>query len=104
MRVSGFRIFGKAEKASPEKTDFYVTVRDSTDRRKVILKWKATNDATGYAIRYGIAPEKLYHQYLVYDDTEITIRSLQSSQSYYFTIDSFNEGGITHNETTTLLK
>lgn len=102
--LSGFRIFGKAEKPLPSKADFYMTVRDSTDRRKVILKWKPIDNATGYAIRYGIAPDKLYHQYLVYDDTEITIRSLQASQSYYFTIDSFNEGGITHNEKTLLLK
>lgn len=102
--LSGFRIFGKAEKSLPSKADFYMTVRDSTDRRKVMLKWKPIDNATGYAIHYGIAPDKLYHQYLVYDNTEITIRSLQSSQSYYFTIDSFNEGGITHNETTILLK
>ena len=32
---------------------------------------------------------------MVYDDTELMIGSLQTEQTYYFAIDSFNEGGIT---------
>mgnify|MGYP000316205541 CR=1 FL=1 len=38
------------------------------------------------------------------DDTELTIRSLQADRSYYFTIDSFNEGGITCGEKQSLIK
>ena len=99
-----FRIFGKSEKALPGKTAIYIADRDSTDRRTVFLKWKPAPDALGYNIRYGSAPDKMYHNYILYDDTELTIRSLQADRSYYFTIDSFNEGGITCGEKQSLIK
>lgn len=95
--ISGFRVFGKSEKESPEKAKIFYIARDSTDRRDVTLKWKRAKDAIGYNVRYGTEPDKLYHNYMIYDDTEITIRSLQADQVYYFCIDSFNEGGITRN-------
>ena len=37
---------------------------------------------------------KLYHNYQVLEKDSVTIRSLNSSQKYYFTIDAFNENGI----------
>jgi len=37
----------------------------------------------------------LYHNYQVLGSESLTIRSLNSSQKYYFTIDTFNEKGIT---------
>jgi hypothetical protein len=37
---------------------------------------------------------KLYHNYIVYDQTSITINSLLARHDYWFTVDSFNEGGI----------
>ncbi|WP_373837381.1 discoidin domain-containing protein [Bacteroides heparinolyticus] len=92
--LSGFRVFGKANKKIPKQAKIYTATRDITDRRKVILKWKSVDNAIGYNIRYGTSCDKLYHNYMVYDDTEIVIRSLQASQNYFFTIDSFNEGGI----------
>ena len=54
--------------------------------------------ATGYGIRFGIHPEKLYNSYMVYNDTEIELRCLQVGQTYYFAVDSFNEGGITRGD------
>lgn len=95
--ISGFRIFGKADKPAPQKADLFRIVRDEKDRRDVTLKWKKVKEAVGYNIRYGTSPDKLYHNYIIYGDTEITIRSLQTEQPYYFAIDSFNEGGVTHN-------
>ena len=46
----------------------------------------------------GIHPEKLYNSYMVYNDTEIELRCLQTGQTYYFAVDSFNEGGITRGD------
>lgn len=94
--ISGFRVFGKSEKASPSEAMFFRVIRDERDRRDITLKWKAIEGAVGYNIRYGTHPNKLYHNYIVYDDTEVMIRSLQTEQTYYFSIDSFNEGGITY--------
>ncbi len=93
--VSGFRVFGHADKPAPNEVGVFRILRNESDRRDVTLRWKEVNGAIGYNIRYGTSPDKLYHNYIVYDDTEITIRSLHTESVYYFTIDSFNEGGIT---------
>ncbi|MGB4341650.1 MAG: fibronectin type III domain-containing protein, partial [Dysgonamonadaceae bacterium] len=48
----------------------------------------------GYTIRWGIAPDKLYNSWLVYNDNQLMLRSLTVDQQYYFTIEAFNENGI----------
>lgn len=59
------------------------------------LIWKPVANAQGYNIRYGIAPDKLCNSYLVYDHSEILLTTLNVNQNYYYTIDTFNENGIT---------
>ena len=47
-----------------------------------------------YAV--GIAPDKLYNNFQVAGgDTSLEIGSLNSGVEYYFTVDSYNECGIT---------
>lgn len=96
--VSGLRVFGRSDKPSPPQTKFYRICRNKDDRRSITLKWREVEGATGYSIRFGIHPEKLYNSYMVYDDTEIELRCLQVGQTYYFAVDSFNEGGITRGD------
>lgn len=96
--VSGLRVFGHSDKPSPPQTRFYRIYRNKDDRRSVILKWREAEGATGYGIRFGTHPEKLYNSYMVYNDTEIELRCLQVGQTYYFAVDSFNEGGITRGD------
>lgn len=66
-----------------------------TDRCVVDLNWTKIPDAVGYNIRYGISKDKLYQNYQVLGTEKVTIRSLNALQKYYFTIDAFNENGIT---------
>lgn len=96
--ISGFRVFGKGEGEKPKNVEDLIAVRDSSDRRKVHLNWTNSENATGYNISYGIAKNKLYHNYLVYNDTSLTINSLNTQLQYYFTIEAFNENGITLND------
>lgn len=50
----------------------------------------------GLIVRYGIAPDKLYNNSQVAGgDTSLEIGSLNSGVEYYFTVDSYNECGIT---------
>ncbi|WP_366186147.1 family 43 glycosylhydrolase [Flavobacterium ovatum] len=92
--LADFRIFGNAQGKSPAaETDFSI-IRNSADKRAVTLQWKPQNDAIGHNVRYGIAPDKLYHTYQVLNKKEITIRTLNANQTYYFTVDAFNENGI----------
>jgi len=61
----------------------------------VDLNWTKTQGAIGYNIRYGTSKDKLYQNYQVLGTESLTIRSLNALQKYYFTIDAFNENGIT---------
>ena len=92
--LSDFRVFGKSSKPSPKDVSSFI-IEQGTDLRTVKLIWDNIPDATGYNIRFGSEEDKLYQNYIVYDKNEIVIRSLNADKSYFFTIDSFNEGGIT---------
>jgi len=91
--VSGLRVFGKCDKKLPEKVAVFKVERQA-DRRIVSLSWDRKPDATGYMIRFGNNPDKLYQNYIVYDNNTLLIRSLNIHTPYYFTIDAFNEAGI----------
>jgi len=93
--LAGLRVFGNAGGKAPSAVGNFTMQRNSTDRCVVDLKWNKTPGAIGYNIRYGTQKDKLYSTYQVLGVEALTIRSLSSLQKYYFTIDSFNENGIT---------
>lgn len=96
--LSGLRVFGtNAHVAAPAEAQLATVVRDTADRRTVSLTWDAVSGASGYNIRYGYAPDKLYLNYEVLGGTtkKLTINSLNTAEEYYFTIDTWNEAGIT---------
>ena len=96
--ISGFRVFGLASGDVPTLVQNSSAKRDPDDLRRVHIEWKAAQNATGYVIRYGIAPKKLYNNYQVYKQTQLSINSLNTGIDYFYTIDSFNESGITRGE------
>jgi hypothetical protein len=51
-------------------------------------------DAQGYNIMWGIAPDKIYQSWLIYDANEHFMRCLDRDTPYYFCIEAFNENGI----------
>ncbi|MEI7828973.1 MAG: family 43 glycosylhydrolase [Prolixibacteraceae bacterium] len=91
--LSGLRIFGNGQGSNPGKVLKFTAERTQNDRREVNLQWDPPKSAVGYNIRYGIHPAKLYHTYQVLGQNSLTIRSLNSTQKYFFTIDAFNENG-----------
>lgn len=93
--MSGFRIFGFGRGEKPQRFQTLTAERDTTDGCVVKLNWDKCPDAIGYNIRYGTAQNKLYLNYHVLDSDSLTIYSLNSLQDYYFTIDAFNDNGIT---------
>lgn len=96
--ISGFRVFGKGYGEAPEKINVFNALRNLDDRRSVDLSWEKSENADGYIISYGSDQNKMYHNYMVYTDTSVTINSLNVNLEYYFTIESFNENGITLSE------
>lgn len=97
--VSGLRIFGTAPGNRPGPVKQLSVARSTADRRTVRLKWPASAGAEFYIIRYGIAPDKLFGNYQVYKNTELTINALNTGVDYYYTVDAVNASGITFGKT-----
>ena len=91
--MSEFRVFGLGQGEAPQKVEGF-TVNRQADKRDVKFTWNAVEGAQGYNIRWGIAPDKLYQSWLVYDTNEHFMRCLDRDTPYYFTIEAFNENGI----------
>ncbi len=93
LALSEIRVFGKGMGKAPSKVKRFEVKREE-DRRDAALSWEAVKDAQGYNIRWGVEPNKLYNSWLVYDQTELFMRCLDKETTYYFSIESFNENGI----------
>jgi len=90
-----FRIFGTREGDTPaEVREFYVS-RSENDTRKALVEWPADDQATGYIVNYGTDPGKLYTSVMVYDAASVMLTGLNRDVTYYFSVDAFNESGIT---------
>jgi hypothetical protein len=86
-------VFGTGHGKKPAMVKGF-TVNRETDRRDAAFSWDAVKGAQGYNIRWGIAPDKLYQSWLVYDVNEHFMRCLDRDTPYYFSIEAFNENGI----------
>lgn len=91
--ISGLRVFGNSGESAPLKVKEFTVTRDADDRRDVDLSWASSEGAVAYNITYGISEEMMYHNYIVYDTTSLTIRSLATDQPYCFKIAPINGGG-----------
>lgn len=93
LAISGFRVFGKGSGALL-KTPSNFKVTRAADRRDAELVWNAVKGSQGYNIKWGIAPNKLYSSWLLYGDNQLDLKSLNTDQTYYFSVEAFNENGI----------
>jgi hypothetical protein len=93
LALSEIRVFGKGLGKKPAMVRGFVVKREA-DRRDASFSWKPVKGAQGYNIRWGIAPDKLYQSWLVYDVNEHFMRCLDRDTQYYFSIEAFNENGI----------
>jgi hypothetical protein len=104
--IRDFRIFGFGTGEKPAEVSNVAAVRNPNDECVAKFYWNKDFKATGFIIRYGIAPDKLYFSYTVYADkgNEYTVGSFIAGQNYYYTIDAFNENGITKGMNVKILK
>jgi hypothetical protein len=70
--ISGLRVFGKGKGKTPNAVKGFVVLRQEDDKRNAWLKWYPESGAQGYHIHYGIAPDKLYSNVMVYGKMSIT--------------------------------
>lgn len=92
LALSGVRVFGRGF-GTPADHVTPTIHRDSPT--SVRLEWPDGPAAIGYNVRYGIEPDKLYHSWLVYDQTDLTLHTLNSGHRYWFAVDAFNANGVT---------
>ncbi len=93
LSISDLRVFGTGEGKKPGMVKNF-SVKRKTDRRDAIISWKKEAGVQGYNILWGIAAGKLYSSWMVYDTDSLVMRNLNADQTYYFSIEAFNENGI----------
>jgi hypothetical protein len=95
LAISDIRVFGNGMGNAPQTPRRFEVKRDS-DARNAFVTWQRVKDAVGYNILWGIAPGKLYQTYQVFADhpASLELRALSKGVSYYFSIESFNEDGV----------
>ncbi|MDM8001540.1 MAG: discoidin domain-containing protein, partial [Bacteroidota bacterium] len=93
--VYDLRIFGTREGDTPAGVREISVSRNETDTRKALAEWPADDRATGYIVNYGTDPGKLYTSVMVYDAASLMLTGLNRDVTYYFSVDAFNESGIT---------
>ncbi|CAF1223413.1 unnamed protein product [Adineta ricciae] len=99
LAISDLRIFGRGRGRSPRKVT-NLLVRRYQDRRDAIITWEQQANCQGYNVLWGIAPNKLYSSWLVYDKNFLQLKSLTVDQSYYFAVEAFNENGVSERTST----
>lgn len=95
LRISGLRVFGNGGGEKPPKADASAKRTGDLDG---VVRWGWLDGAQGVNIRYGVAPEKLYHSWLVYGAEEQRLSTLMKGRDYWVRVDSFNENGITEGD------
>ncbi len=93
LAISDIRVFGKGSGKQPARLK-KVTVERHNDKRDVTIQWEKNDNCQGYNVLWGIAPDKLYSSWMVYADNKLLLKSLNKDQDYYFTVEAFNENGV----------
>lgn len=95
LAISDIRIFGNSFEKAPETPKNLLAVRQK-DERNADISWEKVPGAVGYNILWGIAPDKLYQTYQVWDDApaNVELRALTVGQKYYYAIEAFNASGV----------
>lgn len=93
LSISGLRVFGLGEGTAPQTVRRLSATRYE-DRRDAMVTWDTQDGAQGYNVRWGIAPDKLYNSWMVYEKGELELKGLTAGQPYYVAIEAFNENGV----------
>ena len=98
LSISDIRVFGNGFGKVPKSVKNLKITR-SDKRRGANISWDLVKNAQGFNVLWGIAPDKLYSSWMVYDNTTLDIRSLNTDQVYYFSVEAFNENGVSPQST-----
>jgi xylan 1,4-beta-xylosidase len=92
--LSGLRVFGKGAGQKPGAVKQFMVLRTEKDKRSAWIRWSPVDGAYGYTIHYGTHPDKLYNNIMVLNANEYWFKAMDKLATYYYTIEAFNENGI----------
>jgi xylan 1,4-beta-xylosidase len=92
--ISGLRVFGNGNGEKPGTVKDFIVLRTEKDRRSAWIKWRTVDNAYGYNIYFGTAPDKLYNSVLVLAANDYWFKVMDREKPYYFSIEAINENGI----------
>ena len=92
--ISGLRVFGNGGGEKPGEVKDFIVLRTEKDKRSAWIKWRTVDNAYGYNIYFGTAPDKLYNSVLVYSANDYWFKVMDREKPYYFSIEAINENGI----------
>ncbi len=101
--VSDFRIFGNGLSRPPSAVRQVNALRQPDDGRKAQIAWPSALRAEFYIVRFGLAPDRLFDSYQIYDGNSAQINALNRGVAYYFTVDAVNDSGVTSSRAVTRL-
>ena len=92
--ISGLRVFGNGDGAKPDSVRSLIVLRTEKDKRSAWLKWGPVDNAYAYNIYFGTEPDKLHNCIMVHDANEYYYKGMDNKKTYYFSIESVNENGV----------
>ncbi len=92
--ISGLRVFGNGNGEKPSPVEGFIVLRTEKDKRSAFIKWKPVDNAFAYNIYYGTDPSKLYTSIMIHANNEYWLKTMDSEKTYYFSIESINENGV----------
>jgi xylan 1,4-beta-xylosidase len=92
--ISGLRVFGNGNGPKPAEVKQFMVLRTEKDKRSGWIRWSPVGNAFAYNIYYGTAPDKLYNCIMVHDANEYWFKGMDIQKTYYYTIESVNENGV----------
>ena len=94
------RVFGFGKSKAPAQVEKMSVERDRDDERYASLSWNKVNNADGYLIRFGYAPDFLNQciQVKGNETTSLLLHILIKGTPYYYRVDTYNDSGITQGD------
>ena len=100
--ISGLRVFGNGNGPKPDMVKDFIVLRTEKDKRSAWIRWRPVDNAYGYNIYFGTAPDKLYNSIMLYGSNDYFFKGMDKERTYYFCIEALNENGVSGR--TTILK
>jgi hypothetical protein len=90
------RAFGFGAAAPPSATEGLVARRHADDDRNATLTWRPSAAADGYLVRFGDAPDRLYHSIQLQGGavTSLVTHALNRGVRAAWRVDAFGAGGV----------